>query len=145
MKRMKILILILLFSRLSAYCPQDKTLTIFEAPVIAPYEPIWNATCAVETNFDADAIGDLIYEEYSYGIVQIRRSRLMDYYLQTGIWYDVVEMLNPVKAKKVFMHYAMQIHYADAERIAREWNGGPKGMKKKTTIKYYKKILAVLK
>ena len=144
MKRMKILILILILFRLSAYCPQDRSLIIFEAPVIQPYESVWNAHCFVETRFDPKAIGDLHLEEKSYGIVQIRRTRLLDYYHQTGIFYTTKDMFNVRKSKEVFMFYACKYNPWEVERIAREWNGGPRGMKKRSTVKYYKLITKAL-
>jgi len=144
MKRMKLLLLILLIFRLPSYCPQDKSLVILEAPVIKPYEAVWNAHCYVETRSNPDAIGDTKLKKKSYGIVQIRETRLKDYYRQTGIRYTEKDMFDPVKSKEVFMFYATQIHPSDIERISREWNGGDRGMKKKSTKPYYKLILKAL-
>jgi hypothetical protein len=118
------------------YAPNDKCLYIMETKPVRPYEALWNATCKVESDFNPYAIGDKHLKNSSYGIVQIRKTRLDDYYLQTGIKYSVKDMFDPIKSKKVFMHYAS----LDLEKTAREWNGGPKGMHKKSTIKYWKKI-----
>jgi len=128
----------------SLTAPPSPTMNIIAPDEIRPYEAVWNAHCSVESNFDTDAIGDLMYKEYSYGIVQIRRSRLLDYYLQTGIWYDVEDMFDVEKSKEVWMYYACQCDPWEIERIARLWNGGPRGMQKKSTIKYYLKINSAL-
>ena len=135
--------IICLFSA-SLTAPPSPAIDIFAPEEIRPYEALWNAHCSVETNFDTDAIGDLMFKEFSYGIVQIRRSRLLDYYLQTEIWYDVEDMFDVEKSKEVWMYYACQYNPWEVERIAREWNGGPRGMRKKSTIKYYHKISSAL-
>ena len=111
---------------------------------IMPYSLVWDATCYIESRFNPNAIGDLNLKEKSYGIVQIRRSRLDDYYQQTGIRYSVKDMFDTVKSKEVFMFYASQIHHSDLERIARQWNGGERGMQKQATLKYWKLIQARL-
>lgn len=139
-----LLTIVILLLSVSAYCPQDDKLVIFEAPAILPYEAVWNATCYVESRFDPFVIGDKNLKKKSYGIVQIRQTRLDDYYLQTGIRYSEKDMFDPVKSKEVFMHYACQIDYRDIEQISRCWNGGPKAMKKKSTKPYYKLILKAL-
>jgi len=139
MKKMKLLILIILFS-LKAFAPSERVMYIPEGTVINPYEAIWEATCYIETRHNAYAIGDLNFKEGSYGIAQIRRSRLLDYYQQTGIWYNVTDMFSIEKSKEVWMYYASQYYPWQIDRIAREWNGGPRGMQKKSTIKYFKKV-----
>ena len=103
---------------------------------IKPYEAVWNATCAVESNFNPNAIGDKHLKQWSYGIAQIRKTRLDDYYQRTDIRYSTHDMLDPIKSKEVFMYYTR----GDNEVVAREWNGGPTGMNKKSTIKYWNLI-----
>lgn len=144
MKKMTTVIILFAALFLNAKAPDTKTVYLIEPERINPYEAIWNATCTIETHHNPDAIDDLNFKEGSYGIAQIRRSRLLDYYQQTGIWYDVTDMFSIEKSKEVFMFYASQIDYRDTERIIREWNGGCKGMQKKATIKYYLKVKAML-
>jgi len=117
--------------------PPSPALTMFIAPEIQPYEALWNATCKVESNFNAYAIGDKHLKQKSYGIAQIRKTRLDDYYRQTGIRYSVTDMYDPNKSKEVFMHYASG---TNLESISRCWNGGDRGMSKKSTLKYWKLI-----
>jgi len=143
MKMIYLIFIICLFS-VSLAAPPSPAIDIIVQEEIMPYEALWNAHCQVESNFDANAIGDLTYKEYSYGIVQIRRSRLLDYYLQTGIWYDVEDMFDVIASKEVWMYYACKHKPWELERISREWNGGPRGMRKKSTIKYYHKISSAL-
>ena len=121
----------------SLAAPPSPAMVIMAPPEIKPYEGIWNATCAVESSFNPYAIGDRHMKSHSYGIVQIRQSRLDDYYRQTGIKYTVTDMFDPDKSKEVFMFYCTG---NDLERISREWNGGHRGMQKESTIKYWNLI-----
>ncbi|MCE5225350.1 MAG: transglycosylase SLT domain-containing protein, partial [Porphyromonadaceae bacterium] len=110
---------------------------VFVSYPIRPYEKIWEAICKYESNNDPYAIGDKHLRHKSYGIAQIRKSRLDDYYQRTGIRYTIKDMFDPVKSKEVFMYYAS---CSDLEVIARRWNGGERGMDKKTTLKYWNQI-----
>ena len=139
MKTMKIAIILLILS-FRAYSPGNKVVSVYVTDPIQPHEAIWRATCKVESNNNPLAIGDKHLREKSYGIAQIRQSRLDDYYRQTGIRYTTKDMLDTVKAKQVFMYYVSP----DPEVTARTWNGGPDGMKKKSTLKYWKLIQANL-
>lgn len=137
-------ILILMFT-VPVFAPAGQTIFYIEQPeAIRPYEAIWQATCLVESNFNDSAIGDQHLKEWSYGRAQIRRSLLDDYFEQTGILYSVTDMFDPVKAKRVFMHYASKYDPWDIESIARCWNGGEKGMNKPATLNYYLKIKKVM-
>ena len=131
------LILIISLFSLSLTAPPKPHFLIAVPETIKPYEGVWNATCDVESRFNPLAIGDKHLRNKSYGIAQIRQSRLDDYYLQTGIRYTTEDMFCPIKSKEVFMHYARG---SDLEVIARCWNGGPNGMNKKSTIQYWKLI-----
>lgn len=132
---MKILIILLILS-FRAYSPGNKVVSVYMTEPIQPYEAIWRATCKVESNNNPLAIGDKHLRKKSYGIAQIRQSRLDDYYRQTGIRYTVQDMFDPEKARNVFMFYAC----LDMEATARNWNGGPDGMNKRSTIPYWRKI-----
>ena len=135
-KTMTTLIILCAFWWLVSAPPTSVAMIVAPEP-IQPYEKLWEATCRVESNFNPYAVGDKHMKQYSYGIVQIRKSRLDDYFRQTGIRYDVKDMFDPVKSKEVFMFYCTG---TDMETLARNWNGGPKGMQKKATIKYWNKI-----
>lgn len=144
MKTMLIVIL-LLFISIIAIAPESNNLVIITDEPLNPYERIWNATCRIESNFNSNAIGDLHLKRKSYGIVQIRKTRLDDYFIRTGIRYTEYDMFDPVISKEVFMFYALQYLPSQIEEISRCWNGGERGMQKKSTIKYYEKIKTILK
>lgn len=129
------LITCFLFSSLTA--PPASSVMIFASEGINPYQALWNATTIVESGKNAFAIGDKHLKQHSYGIAQIRKTRLDDFYKQTGIRYDVTDMYDTVKSKQVFMYYCTG---NDLERISRMWNGGVRGMKKKSTLNYWHKI-----
>ena len=133
------LIFSLFFASLKA--PEYKRLFITEGESVKPYEALWKATCKVESSNNPFAIGDKNLKSHSYGIVQIRGSRLSDFYNKTGIRYSERDMFDTVKAKQVFMAYCTDLNM---ERISREWNGGQKGMQKKSTLKYWKLIQKAL-
>jgi hypothetical protein len=144
---MKRLILLLCFGLLCALAGSpynEKALYIAESPGFSPYEAVWRAVCTVESSNDPNAIGDLKLINKSYGIAQIRKPRLDDYYRHTGIRYTVYDMFDTTKSKSVFMWYAMRNNPNDIAKTIRQWNGGPKGHKKQSTLKYYKKVLKYL-
>ena len=137
MKRMKlILILISICALLKA--PIYPRGYIVESEAIRPYEALWLATCQVESGCNPYAIGDRYLKKKSYGISQIRQSRLDDYHRQTGIRYNVKDMFDVAKSKEIFMYYCTG---SDLEVISRNWNGGEdKGISKKSTLKYWRKV-----
>ncbi len=144
---MKKLLLLLCFGIISAIAGSPnhmKTIYIPFAPVYRPFEPLWRAVCTVESSNDPNAIGDKKLKHKSYGIAQIRQTRIDDYFRQTGIRYTTKEMFDTTKSKSVFMFYAMQYSPNDIESVARSWNGGARGIKKHSTKKYYRKVLKYL-
>ena len=140
MKRLLLLLCFGLLCSLAGIAPVSNTLTIEIAPVYRPYEKIWRAVCQVESGNDPYAIGDKKLKKKSYGIAQIRETRLDDYYEKTGIRYTKNEMFDTTKSKSVFLYYAMRYSPNDTESISRSWNGGERGMKKHSTRAYYKKV-----
>ena len=138
--------LLIVFS--PAYCPllpqelKGVYTTEWGQPKKINYEIIFKAVCYIESNGLWNSIN---LKEKAIGIAQIRQIRLKDYYNQTGIYYRLTEMYDINKSKKVFMYYATKYPPEEYERICREWNGGPNGMKKYCTKKYFKKIEPILK
>lgn len=120
--------------------PLPVMLPVIMSEPLKPFEKIWQATCKVESNFDALAIGDKHLKNHSYGIAQIQESRLKDFQRRTGINYSLTDMYSPEKSKSVFMYYAIEIGPYNQQRISREWNGGIRGMQKKSTLKYWNKV-----
>ena len=131
---MKILFLILLFS-LKVFAPQDRVLYIPEAPVIAPYEDIWQAVISVESGGDPFAIGDRHLKEFSYGIAQIRRVRLEDYNRRTNSNYILIDVFNPDVSKRIFIYYCDLYGPYRTDYAIRRWNG--QGRK---TFDYLKRV-----
>jgi len=140
---MKRLLLLLCFGILTlvAGSPPNYTLTIATKPPIRPYEAITNAVAIVESNNNPLAYNS---SEQATGLYQVRPIRLRDYNKRTGSRLKLKDMYDPLKAKQVFLYYAMQIGYQNPEKICREWNGGERGMKKRSTKAYYKKVLLSL-
>jgi len=124
-----------------AYCPEmpeELKFNFFTTYFVDKmYDTIFEASAYVESRGNPNAVNRV---ERAYGIVQIRQIRLDDYFQRTGIRYYLTQMWDPVKAKEVFMYYAKQYPPDNSERICREWNGGPKGMKYNSTKKYYEKV-----
>jgi len=139
MKRL-LLISILLMCFIKLPAPGSGALMIVEAEAVKPYEQLWKATCKVESSNNPFAIGDKNLKAHSYGIVQVRGSRLSDFYDRTGIRYTERDMFDTVKAKRVFMHYAMQFNPADIKSISCSWNAGPNWKRVKSVNKYYLKV-----
>lgn len=128
-----LLICIILFTFL-AHAPTLNSILMPKLVPTAPFDRLWTAICMVESSNNPSALNR---KEMAIGIAQIRECRLSDFNKQTGKCYKLIEMYDPEKSKEVFYHYAKQIGINDLERIAREWNGGPKGMKYRQTAQYW--------
>jgi hypothetical protein len=137
--KMKIVIILLALT-FRAYAPEHRSLVIMENAPIQPYQAVWEAVCYVESRHNAYAIGDLNLKHWSYGIAQIRQSRLDDYNRQSGNHFTLTDMYSIEKSKQVFMFYASQYRPDQVETISRCWNGGDRGMQKSSTKPYYLKI-----
>lgn len=131
----KILILLLIPIRLWAP-PWD---TPFPVSPPDPIRSVWEAVCQVESSGNPSAFNK---KEKAYGIAQIRQCRLNDYEHHTGISYKASQMVDSSLSRQVFYYYALQL--SDPQAIARCWNGGPQGLKKKSTLKYWRKVNAII-
>lgn len=103
-------------------------------------EKLFKAVSAIESNFNPYALNEY---ENAVGIVQIRPIRLKDFNIRTGKNYLLEDMYDISKAKEVFMYYANK-YKGNIEKIARNWNGGPTGYKKESTLKYWNKVKSKL-
>ena len=122
--------------------PENKEVLILPIPAgISPYKQVWEAVCLVESGGDPLAYNE---GEKSVGIAQIRAIMVRDHNQRTGDNYRPEDMFCPHISETVFLAFASQYHYSDIERISRGWNGGAKGMKKQSTIKYYNKVKELL-
>ena len=140
MKRMKIIILILLFS-LKAFAPSEKVMYILrsQSEISRPYEKIWKAVIAVESGGDPLAVGDMHLKSHSYGVVQIRKVRMDDYNARTGNSYSHSDAFDVGVSKRIFMYYAHRIGPYDTDYLIRKWNGSGK-----KTYDYLNKVKAKL-
>ena len=103
-----------------------------------------DALCVVESNNKADAIGD---GGLAVGILQIHPIMIKDAnrILRKEV-YTLGDRKDPVKSRKICRVFLL--HYCKGrslEYMARCWNGGPKGYRKKATLKYWAKVQSKLK
>ena len=141
MKRLILLLCIVIYSTQRGLCPPDTTLIIEFKPPVKPFEALSHAVAIVESKNNPNAYNK---KENAVGRYQIRQIRIDDFNQKTGKSYQIKEMYDTIKAKEVFMWYAMEIGYQNPEKIIRCWNGGDRRMKKQSTVKYYKKVLKYL-
>jgi len=137
MKRLLILLCFGIICSVAAYCPNNNTLTIEFKPPYEPFKALLTSIAWVESKNDPSALNRL---ENAIGLLQIRQVRIYDFNMRTGKNYTLNEMYDTIKAKYVFLYYASQSHPSNLEEISRNWNGGQRGMKKQSTIQYWKKV-----
>jgi hypothetical protein len=84
---------------------------------------------------------DLAYNkrEDACGCLQIRPIMVAEFN-RIGIPFTLDNRWNCGKSMKAFDMWVLTNRYANAEVIARKWNGGPNGHKKASTLKYWKKV-----
>ncbi len=109
---------------------------------------LMEALILVESGGNDRAIGDRHLKEKAYGPLQIRQPVCDDYNRAHGTKYKAEVMLgNRPLSKKVCQWYLE--HYTSVkvlgrkptlENLARIWNGGPSGWKKRSTEKYWVKV-----
>lgn len=136
MKKIILLMALSLF-HLVAGSPPESVLYIEHSEGVNPFLHLWEAVIEVEAGGDPYAVN---IREQAYGIAQIRQVRLDDYADRTGIRYTLEDCYDKKISKSIFMYYAGEIGICSPERIIREWNGGPRGMQKRSTIKYYLQV-----
>ena len=96
-----------------------------------------SAVAMVESSNDPLAYNP---DEQAYGLMQIRQCCVDDLNQHYGTNYKLADFYNPKLAKWAFVHYGRMYGAKTAEEYCRTWNGGPRGMKKTATEKYWKKI-----
>lgn len=97
------------------------------------------ALCLIESGNDPSAIG----RGGEVGILQITRPVVLDVNRITGSRYRWPEdCLDPAMSEEICRLYL--IHYAGwaatDEKLARIWNGGPRGHLKRSTLTYWAKV-----
>jgi hypothetical protein len=105
----------------------------------------------VESGGDPNTIGD---NGKAYGVLQVWDITVRDVNRIYGHRYTHEMMLDERHSKNLAIYYLMHWgeHYekktgkkATMEVLARIWNGGPNGWKKKATNEYWEKVLDKMK
>lgn len=100
----------------------------------------------VETGYDSTAIGD---NGKSFGILQIQQVAIDDVNRKYGTHYTHQDAFDVQCAEEIFdLYIKMWVERlelnenrpAKPEDIVRIWNGGPRGYKRKSTIKYLERF-----
>lgn len=97
------------------------------------------ALIAVESGGDPAAVGD---GGRALGCLQIHRAVVQDVNRRYGTQYDHAAARHPRHAANICRLY-LAMHAppgADAETLARIWNGGPRGHIKPATRPYWRKV-----
>lgn len=95
----------------------------------------------VESNFNPNAIGD---NGKAVGILQIHPIMVEDVNRIAKTNYNLEDRYCPQKSSQMFFIYTN--HYTpdwNFEKVAKRWNGGPRGDRKEATEKYWQRILDV--
>lgn len=79
------------------------------------------------------------------GHLCISRQVVIEVNRHYGTCYTFAQMRNRRAAEDVFIKYAKKWRSDSPEQIARRWNGGPRGMRKPETLRYWRKVSAVLR
>ena len=143
MKRI-LIIIILFFVWINLPSTGYKSLYVFRAQSINPYEKLWKAICQIESSNNPNAFCIDVNGYPSVGIAQIQESRLNDYNNRSGDSLTMDDLFHPDKSRRIFMWYASEIDPNNTEKISRCWNGGCGGMNYESTKEYFKKVKRIL-
>lgn len=118
-------------------------LFLLSLSVMASDGPLLRAIEQVESGGKVDAVGD---GGKAVGCLQIHPILVRDVNrILKRNKYSFRDRLSREKSHEMFRIYVS--HYAKGksdEHKARTWNGGPKGYKKRATLKYWRKVRKVL-
>jgi len=79
-------------------------------------------------------------KERAVGEYQIRQLAVDDLNRHYGKDYKLEDFENRALARWAVLHYGKMYGAETPEEISRIWNGGPRGMKKRSTIKYWNEV-----
>lgn len=107
-----------------------------------PYAKVLPAIEQVESGGDANAIGD---NGLAVGILQIHPVMVDDCNRIAkakglNLTFTLADRKDPAKSRQMFRVYSDHYSAGSCEKIARNWNGGPKGHTKNATLPYWAKV-----
>ena len=144
-----------IFSATNIYTTYPKEIKVKEVKEpeiveVIPEEPkledLINALIFIESSGRENAVGDTNLRTPSIGVLQIRQSLVNDVNRiqkrnKRTLRYTYDDRYSREKSIEMFMIWYNHYHTnSDFEKIARCWNGGPRGMKKDKTIQYWVKV-----
>lgn len=150
MKKLIITIALIIFPSIIISFNYDSVINLMDEDFKKEYnERVWrkqwddllDALIWVESKGDPTALGSC----GDRGILQITPILVQEVNRLSDIKYTHDDAWDPEKSKEMF--YIIAHHYCpqhDYEKMARIWNGGPKGYKKSQTLKYWDKVKNVL-
>jgi len=135
MKKMKLLILIILFS-LKAFAPSERVMYIPEGTGFNPYERYVRAVTWVESQGDTWAIN---VHEQAVGPFQIRPIRVDHYNRLLGTDYKTWDFFDYDLSRDMFLYFADRYGPYNIDLAVKRWNGSGR-----MTIDYLKRVKAKL-
>ena len=131
MKRMKLLVLIFLFT-LRAFCPMEQVLYMERSEGVNPYERYIEAVTWVESQNDTWAIN---VHEQAVGSFQIRPIRVDHYNRLRGTDYKTWDFFDYDLSRDMFLFFADRYGPYNIDMAVKRWNGSGK-----MTIGYWKRV-----
>jgi len=129
----------------------EDTITIEEYHQIDSVDYLLESMILVESNGDSLAVGDTHMDTPSIGLLQIRRVMVKEInriLKKQGsmLRYSYSDRWSATKSVEMYYIWK-EFHHQESsdETIARNWNGGTYGYKKKATIQYWAKVKNNLK
>lgn len=127
---------LLFFTVIVSSSPERVELYIIAPQQINIYDRLIKALVYVECGDDHLKVGT----HNDTGPFQITPIRLKDYNQKTINNYKLEDCFDYELSRRIFLYYAKGSY----EQITRRWNGGPKGMKKESTKKYWSKVKTLI-
>ena len=118
---------------------------VVELPIMDESDLV-QALIQVESQGNDSAIGDVNLDEPSIGVLQIRPIMIREVnrilkLKRSEIRFKRKDRFSREKSIQMFLIWK-EFHHKDSdfETIARNWNGGPKGYKRNSTLHYWNKV-----
>ena len=124
----------------------EKRVEILEQDTIQPLDTLVIALIHVESRGKEDAIGDTHLGSPSVGVLQIRPIMVREINRilkkkKSSKRFKLKDRFDREKSIEMFTIWREYYHDGDDyEKVARNWNGGPRGFKISATRKYWKKV-----